>query len=84
MKTKAIALLCAITALASCTDAGRAKMGGFGDEFLVEMYSGGEKVREWTSSGKVLSESQSDGYFFNDKVTGKLVEVSGDIVITKK
>jgi len=67
----------------SCTDAERSKIGGYGDKFKVEMYSGGQKVREWTSSGKVLSENGSDGYYFNDNETGKLIEVSGDVVITK-
>lgn len=73
----------ALFTLASCTDAGLARFGGYGDEFKVEMYSGGKLVRTWTSSGKVLSEAQSDGYYFRDKATGKLVEVSGDVVITK-
>jgi len=68
--------------LSSCTDAERARMGGFGTKFKVEMYSGGSKVREWTSTGKVLSEKGSDGYFFNDQQSGKLVEISGDVVIT--
>lgn len=68
--------------LSSCTDADRAKMGGLGNKFKVEMYSGGVKVREWISTGKVHSETQSDGYYFNDQKTGSLVEVSGDIVIT--
>lgn len=67
----------------SCTDASRAKLGGYGDKFKVEMYSGGQKVREWISSGKVLSEDGSDGYYFNDSETGTLIEVSGDVVITK-
>ena len=86
-KLKSIALTSlAITALfsfASCTDATRAKIGGYGDEHKVEMYSGGVKVREWTSSGKVKSEENSDGYFFNDKDTGKLIEVAGDVVIIR-
>lgn len=72
-----------IVSLASCTDATRAKMGGYGDEHKVQLYNGGKLVREWTASGKVLSEETSDGYYFNDKETGKLVEVSGDVVITK-
>lgn len=73
----------AMVTLIGCTDAGRAKFGGYGDKFKVELYSGGQKVREWTSSGKVLSESSSDGYYFNDSESGKLIEVSGDVVITK-
>jgi hypothetical protein len=30
----------------------------------------------------VYSEEGSDGYYFEDKATGKVVEVSGDIQIT--
>lgn len=68
--------------ISSCTDAGRAKLTNFGNEFKVEMYSGGLLVKTWISSGKVRSENNSDGYYFVDKSTGKLVEVSGDVVIT--
>ena len=73
----------AMLSFTGCTDATKAKFGGYGDEHRVEMYSGGEKVREWISSGKVQSEANSDGYYFNDKDTGALIEVSGDVVITR-
>jgi hypothetical protein len=69
--------------ICSCTDASRARLTGYGDEYKVEMYSGGQMVRSWTSSGKVHSEEGSDGYFFNDKASGKLIEVTGDVVITQ-
>ena len=69
--------------LFGCTDAQRAKIGGYGNPHHVELYSGGQKVREWVSSGKVDSETDSDGYYFNDMKTGRLIEVSGDVVITK-
>lgn len=83
MKYSLIALVVACLSLSSCTDADRAKMGGIGSKFKVEMYSGGTKVREWISSGKVHSEQGSDGYYFNDTATNTVVEVSGDIVITE-
>ena len=85
MKKITLAFMTAAVTLAicSCTDASRAKITGYGGEYKVEMYSGGQKVREWTASGKVISEQGSDGYYFNDKVTGKLIEVAGDIVITQ-
>jgi hypothetical protein len=68
----------------SCTDAERAKMGGYGDEFKVELINcDGTVTRSWISSGKVLSEESSDGYYFNDKETGKLIEVTGTLIITK-
>jgi hypothetical protein len=69
----------------SCTDAEKAKWGGLGDEFKVEMINcDGTVARTWVSSGKVLSESSSDGYYFMDKETGKLIEVTGRLVITKQ
>ena len=74
-----------ITALTftSCTDAQKAKISGYGDRHKVEMYSGGVKVREWISSGKVKSETNSDGYYFKEEKTETLIEVTGDIVIKK-
>lgn len=69
----------------SCTDAGMAKMGGYGDDFKVEMINcDGSVAREWISSGKVQSEANSDGYYFSDKATGKLIEVTGRVIITKQ
>lgn len=74
-----------IIILTSCTDAERAKLGGYGDEFKVEMLNcDGTVAREWISSGKVQSEANSDGYYFNDKETGKLIEVTGRLIITKQ
>lgn len=67
----------------SCTDAKRAKLGGLGNEFKIEVYSGGIKVKEYISTGKVSTEKDSDGYYFLEKSTGKLIEVAGDIIITE-
>lgn len=65
-----------------CTDATRNKLKAFGEPHRVEMYSGGQKVREWISTGYVRSEKDSDGYFFTDRDSGELVKVIGDCVIT--
>jgi hypothetical protein len=71
--------------LASCTDATMSKVGGLGDEFKVELLDcNGNIVRSWTSTGKVISEEKSDGYYFKDKESGKLIEVTGTLIITKK
>lgn len=79
------ALLIVIIYFSSCTDAKRAKIGGFGDEFRVEMINcDGSVARTWISSGKVLSEANSDGYYFNDKSTDNLIEVTGRLVITRQ
>ena len=78
--------LAAITLLplASCTDAQQAKFGGYGQTFKIEVLSGGQIVRTYKSTGKVLSEENSDGYYFTDAATKKLVEVSGDVIITEE
>lgn len=68
----------------SCTDARRSKFGGYGSEFQVELINcDGSVGRTWTSSGKVSSEANSDGYYFMEKGTGKLIEVTGTLIITK-
>lgn len=80
-----LALVVMSISLTSCTDATRAKLGGYGDEFTVELINcDGTVTHSWVSSGKVLSEETSDGYYFNDKATGKLIEVTGRLIITKQ
>ena len=69
--------------LSSCTDADQAKLTGYGNTYSIEVVSGGQVVRTYQSTGKVSGEAQSDGYFFNDRATGKLVEVSGQVIITQ-
>ena len=67
----------------ACTDAERSKFGSFGSDHSVKCYSGDTVIYDGIASGKVLSEEGSDGYYFNDKVTGKLTEVSGNCVIIR-
>ena len=50
-------------------------------EANVTCYSGGKAIVETRSQGKVFSETDSDGFSFIDRATGKLKEVSGDCVI---
>ena len=68
----------------SCTDAKKAKFGGFGSKFQIEMLNcDGSVARTWISSGKVSSEQNSDGYYFMEEGTNKLIEVTGRLIITK-
>ena len=85
VSTMVVLFIAIVMGSTSCTDAEKAKWGGLGDEFKVEMINcDGTVARTWISSGKVLSESSSDGYYFMDKQTGKLIEVTGRLVITKQ
>ena len=85
LSTMAALFIAIVMGSTSCTDTQRSKIGGLGDEFKVEMINcDGTVARSWISSGKVSSESNSDGYYFKDKETGKLIEVTGRLVITKQ
>jgi len=77
-----ITLLASLLLLTGCYSASRARMLSTGQDHHIVQYSGGVKIGEWTSNGRVFSEEHSDGYYFEDKATGKIVEVSGDLQIT--
>ena len=85
LKLIALVAVLSIIGLTSCTDASRAKLGGLGSSFKVELINcDGTVARTWISSGKVQSEQHSDGYYFMDEATGRLIEVTGPIIITKQ
>lgn len=69
--------------LTSCVDASVSKFTALGSKHKVELYNGGQLIRTWISTGKPQSEVNSDGYYFTDKETGKLVEVCGAVIITQ-
>jgi hypothetical protein len=69
--------------LTSCTDATMSKMGGYGDTFTVKVL-GPDTVITYHSTGKVVSEENSDGYYFTNRETGKLIEVSGNVIIEQE
>lgn len=50
--------------------------------FKVTLYSGGNAVKTWDVNGYISTEEQSDGYFWYEN--GKIVRVSGDVVIEEK
>lgn len=81
---KFILAACLIGIMSGCTDANMSQLGAYGKQFNVTLYSGGKEVRKWTSTGKVATESQSDGWYFTDASNGKLVRVSGDVVVEEK
>lgn len=64
-----------------CTSSQRASFNALGSSHRVTLYSGGKAIGSWHSRGKVHSSTQSDGYYFQDDESGKLIEVSGDVVI---
>lgn len=66
--------------LAGCKDATRAQIYAQGKGHIVTLYSGGKAVRTWHSTGSPKNEEHSDGWYFEDRDTKKLVEVTGTVV----
>lgn len=66
----------------ACTDGAAARLAAIGDAGDVTCYSGGTVIYKGRSTGKIAAEEQSDGWYFKDAATGKLVRLSGDCVIT--
>lgn len=69
------------TAVVGCKDATRAQWNSLGTRHRITVYSGGKAVATFISTGNVSNQDRSDGYYFEDEATHKLVEVSGTIVI---
>ena len=69
--------------MTSCTDASMSKIGGYGDKFTVKVVNC-DTIITYHSTGKVISEEHSDGYYFTNAATGKLVEVSGNVIIEQE
>lgn len=66
-------------AVGGCTDASWSQLEAYGEEAHVKCYSGGVLIYDGYSTGKInRADSGSDGYYFRDRATGRLREVSGD------
>lgn len=77
-------LILVIVLFVGCTDATVSQFTSYGSSHTIQLWSGGKMVQEWKSTGKVISEESSDGYYFRDADTKELVRVTGDLVITSK
>ena len=78
-------LIAAVLILAGCSSADRAAFEALGHKHRVQLLSAydGHVLREWETSGKIEQERQSDGIYFSDDKTGKLVAVYGGPVIVE-
>lgn len=79
---KKFLIILAVLFTIGCTDAGIKNFTTYGSSGNVQLYSGGKLVGEWTSTGKIMSESCNDGWCFVDTETGKLIRVIGTTIIT--
>lgn len=75
-------IFCLIVLFAiGCTDAKMKQFTTIGSSAHVKCYSGGTVIYDGYSTGKVTTEKGSDGWYFEDSKTNKLIRVSGDCVI---
>jgi len=79
-----VAVMSLFVVTGGCKDATRAQFNALGSKHKITMYSGGKVVGQWESTGNVNNQSQSDGWYFEDSTTHKLVEVAGQVVIEQE
>ena len=73
-------LLVVLLILSGCTDGVIGKIKSYGSGADIICYSGGKIIYKGESTGKVLSEQSSDGYYFVDKRSGAMMEIAADCV----
>jgi hypothetical protein len=82
MKRLALTVSAFALVLCSCKDATVAQWRSMGSRHKITMYGcDGKVIGSWTSTGNVSNEKNSDGWYFEDEQTHKLVEVTGALVI---
>lgn len=68
--------------LASCKDATKAQFNALNRPHIITQYGcDGKVINKFRSTGSVSNEEHSDGWFFEDAETGKLIELTGTILI---
>jgi hypothetical protein len=80
----AVLLVGAVT-MTGCKDATRAQFNALGSKHRITLYGAtGIPIKTWESTGNVSDQENSDGWYFEDAATGKLVEVTGTLVIEQE
>lgn len=83
MKKIVLAMILCVSC-AGCMDADLSRLGAIGSPHKIVMWSGGKEAKIWYSTGKPKTLTDSDGWYFADKATGKLVYVSGNVSIEQQ
>ncbi len=79
---KKILVVALLGLLVSCKDATQAQWNALGKRHIITQYGAdGVVINKWTSTGNVSNSESSDGWYFEDVVTKKLVEITGTIKI---
>lgn len=79
-----VALLVLVFGL-GCKDSEVQQFESLGSRHKVTLYGAtGTVIGQWESTGNVSNQASSDGWYFRDAKTGKLVEVAGTLVIEQE
>lgn len=78
---KVVFCIMVLFSMVGCTDAEVKQVFTLGKPGDIICYSGGKEIYKGSSTGKIATEQGSDGWFFEEAGTNKLVRVSGDCVI---
>lgn len=81
--SKLMVVFLAVMALTACTDATVAMYGSYGESSTITCYSGGDKVFEDTSTGKV-QQIDGDGLTYKSAKNGQYVRAYADCIVTSK
>ncbi len=76
-------LVLLLVPFAGCTDAAQADLSDYDKKCTIEVVSGGQVVRTYTSTGRVRAESRAGAHSFKDAATGRFVRISGPVIITR-
>lgn len=81
---KTLIIAAIFLSMTSCKDAEIAQWKSMGSKHRVTVWSGGKPVAVFHSTGNISNEDKSDGWYFEDASTHKLVEVTGTIIIEQE
>jgi hypothetical protein len=81
MKKVGFMIVLMMLAMSACTDAKMKQFTTIGSKAHVKCYSCGVVILDTYSTGKVGTEEQSDGWYFEDQNTGKLIRTNADCVV---
>ena len=82
---KLIILLLVVLCLSSCKDSTMQQFKALGSRHKVTLYGAtGTIIGQWETTGSVSNEQYSDGWYFKDEKSGKLIELTGTIVIAQE
>lgn len=67
--------------ICGCTDTNVASLMAYGSSGHIVCYSGGKIILDTTSTGRIQTVKESDGWEFKDSKTGHFTRVTGPCVI---